>query len=286
MSRVGRVARVGALVVVAAGVAVGAARVPGTVELAPARGQAGLPRVSNVLVDEATIVCPGQQRLGAAGLRNVSGDVRVGASPAPADTLRAAGVAPPPGAGQVDLESGASGAVMATGATIDGLVAAPVTSTPPVVARATGALAPGLLATQVWRHTGDDDRGLVVTPCGLPAADAWLVGGGAGPSRTERLVVSNPGANAVTVAFDVFGRRGPIASAEGRSLSIPPRERVVLPAPRQPVDRGGGARPGDRADRPGPEPAGRAACGPSPTRGDGGRGPDPRARRIRPAAQL
>ena len=228
MSRVGRVARVGALVVVAAGVAVGAARVPGTVELAPARGQAGLPRVSNVLVDEATIVCPGQQRLGAAGLRNVSGDVRVGASPAPADTLRAAGVAPPPGAGQVDLESGASGAVMATGATIDGLVAAPVTSTAPVLARATGALAPGLLATQVWRHTGDDDRGLVVTPCGLPAADAWLVGGGAGPSRTERLVVSNPGANAVTVAFDVFGRRGPIASAEGRSLSIPPRERVVV----------------------------------------------------------
>jgi len=67
-----------------------------------------------------------------------------------------------------------------------------------------------------------------VTPCGLPAADAWLVGGGAGPSRTERLVVSNPGANAVTVAFDVFGRRGPIASAEGRSLSIPPRERVVV----------------------------------------------------------
>ena len=115
MSRVGRVARVGALVVVAAGVAVGAARVPGTVEPRRLAGQAGLPQVSSVLVDEATIVCPGQQRLGAAGLRNVSGDVRVGASPAPADTLRAAGVAPPPGAGQVDLESGASGAVMATG---------------------------------------------------------------------------------------------------------------------------------------------------------------------------
>jgi hypothetical protein len=228
MSRVGRAARVGALVAVAAGIAIGAAKVPGTVELAPARGQAGLPEVSSVLVEEAALVCPGQQRLGATGLRNVAGDVRVAASPAPADTLRAAGLTPARGAGRVDLESGPNGTVVATGATIDGLVSAAVRDTPPVIARATAALAPGLMATQTWRHTGEDDRGLVVTPCSLPAADAWLVGGGAGASRTERLVVSNPGANAVTVAFDVFGRSGPVATAEGRSVSVPPRDRVVV----------------------------------------------------------
>ncbi len=108
------------------------------------------------------------------------------------------------------------------------LVAAGATTTAPVVARAVGALAPGLVATQVWRHSGDDDRGLAVTPCGLPAADAWLVGGGPGASRTERIVVSNPGANAVTVAFDVFGRNGPVLAADGRSVSIPPRDRVVV----------------------------------------------------------
>jgi len=214
MSRVGRAVRVSALVLVAAGIAVGAARVPGTIELAPSRDQAGLPQVSRVLVEEAVLACPGQQRLGAAGLRDVRGDVRIGASAAPAATLRAAGVTPPQGAGQVDLESGGTGAVVAT--------------TAPVVARATGALAPGLVATQVWRHTGDDDRGLVVTPCGLPSADAWLIGGGPGPSRTERIVVTNPGANAVTVAFDVFGRGGPVAAADGRSVSIPPRERAVV----------------------------------------------------------
>ena len=228
MSRVGRAVRVTALAVVAAGIAVGAARVPGTIELAPSRDQAGLPQVSRVLVDEAVLACPGQQRLGAAGLRDVPGDVRLGASAAPATTLRGAGVTPPPGAGQVDLESGGNGAVVATGATVDGLVAAAVTTTAPVVARATGALAPGLVATQVWRHTGDDDRGLAITPCGLPAADAWLVGGGPGASRTERIVVTNPGANAVTVSFDVFGRGGPVAAAEGRSVSIPPRERAVV----------------------------------------------------------
>jgi hypothetical protein len=228
MSRVGRAVRVCSLVLAAAGIAVGAARVPGTIELAPPRDRAGLPQVSRVLVDEAVLACPGQQRLGAAGLRDVGGDVRVGASPAPAATLRGAGVTPPRGAGQVDLESGANGAVVATGATVDGLVAAGVTTTAPVLVRATGALAPGLVATQVWRHTGDDDRGLVLTPCGLPSADAWLIGGGPGASRTERIVVTNPGANAVTVAFDVFGRGGPVAAAEGRSVSIPPRERAVV----------------------------------------------------------
>jgi hypothetical protein len=219
---------VGALVVVAGGIAVGAARVPGTVELAPARGQAGLPEVSRVLVQQAALVCPGQQRLGATGLRDVAGDVRVAATPAPADLLRAAGATPPIGAGQLDLEAGAGATVIASGATVDGLVTAAVRGTPPVVARATGSLAPGLVATQTWRHTGDDDRGLVVTPCTLPSAGAWLVGGGAGASRTERLVVSNPGANAVTVAFDVYGHSGPVATAEGRSVSVPPRDRVVV----------------------------------------------------------
>ena len=97
MSRVGRAVRVTALVAVAAGIAVGAARAPGTIELAPARDQAGLPQVSRVLVDEAVLACPGQQRLGATGLRDVRGDVRVAASAAPAATLRAAGVTPPPG---------------------------------------------------------------------------------------------------------------------------------------------------------------------------------------------
>jgi hypothetical protein len=184
--------------------------------------------VSRVLVGEATLVCPGQQRLGATGLGDVAGDVRVAASAAPPSALTAAGLTPPGGAGQVDLERGVSGAVVGTGATVDGVVTAGVKTPDLVVARATGALAPGLTATQVWSRVGDDNRALVVTPCGPAAADAWLVGGGAGASRTERLVVGNPGANAVTVAFDVFGHAGPVAAAEGRSVSVPPRSRVVV----------------------------------------------------------
>ena len=97
-----------------------------------------------------------------------------------------------------------------------------------VIAKARGAFAPGLVATQVWRHSGDDDRGLAVTPCQLPSSDVWLVGGGGGPSRTERVIVSNPGANAVSVSLEVLGRGGPVDAAGDRSISIPPLSREVV----------------------------------------------------------
>ena len=105
---------------------------------------------------------------------------------------------------------------------------APLTGPEMVAASATSGLAPGLAATQVWERRGDDDRGLAVTPCGLPSSDVWLVGGGGGPSRIERVIVGNPGANAVSVSFEVFGATGPVASAQNRSVSIAPRSRAVV----------------------------------------------------------
>ena len=101
-----------------------------------------------------------------------------------------------------------------------------VTTTAPVVARATGALAPGLLATQVWRHrvttaASSSPRAAFRQPTrGSSEAAPGLA------HRTPRR--EQPGANAVTVAFDVFGRRGPVVAAEGRSISIPPRARRRL----------------------------------------------------------
>ena len=130
MSRVGRAVRVTALVAVAAGIAVGAARVPGTIELAPPRDQAGLPQVSRVLVDEAVLGVPR-----AAATRRPPGCATSAATCAsPRRRLRPPPCAPPvsrlrPEPGQVDLESGVPGAVVATGATVDGLVAAAVTTT-------------------------------------------------------------------------------------------------------------------------------------------------------------
>jgi hypothetical protein len=97
-----------------------------------------------------------------------------------------------------------------------------------VVVSGEGGLAPGLAATQSWLHTGDDDRGFVLTPCLEPSADAWLVAGGGGASRTERLVIINPGANAVSAAMEVFGAEGPVDASERTAVSIPPASRLSM----------------------------------------------------------
>ena len=56
----------------------------------------------------------------------------------------------------------------------------------------------------------------------------WLVGGGGGPSRTERVIVSNPGANAVSVSVEVLGRTGRVEGAGEGGFSIPPLSRQVV----------------------------------------------------------
>lgn len=206
-----------------AGLAVGATRVSGSVELAEADERTGLAESSTVLVDEAGLVCPGPQRVGAAGLRAVTGTVIVAASAAPAAALSI-----PSGAGSVSVETGRTNGAPAKGAERGRVISAPATAPEPVFVTGTAGLAPGLAATQIWQRAGDDDRGLVVTPCSLPSSDVWLVGGGDGASRSERIIVGNPGANAVTVAFEVFGANGPVATAEGRRVSIPPRSRTAV----------------------------------------------------------
>ncbi|MEW1953941.1 DUF5719 family protein [Terrabacter sp. NPDC080008] len=225
MSNVTGILRASVVALAAAGLAVGATRVGGSLQLAAASGRAGLPEASSVLVDQSTLVCPGQQRLGATGLRDVKGTVTVGAASAAAGVVAGA----PSGAtGTVQLLGGPSSRGLGQTSDRGSVVSAASSTADPVFARAGGGLAPGLVATQVWRHTGDDDRGLAVTPCQLPSSDVWLVGGGGGASRTERVIVTNPGANAVTVSFDVLGRAGRIDAAAGRTMSIAPLSREVL----------------------------------------------------------
>lgn len=225
MSNTSGIVRVGSVALVAAALAVGATRVGASVELASADQRAGLPESSSVLVDQAALVCPGQQRLGAAGLRDVSGSVSVAAAAPDAGVVAGA---PAGGSGSVRLSLGTSSTGIAQSSSAGSPATADVSTPEMVVAAGSGALAPGLVATQVWRHSGDDDRGLALTPCQLPSSDVWLVGGGAGASRTERVIVSNPGANAVSVTVDVLGRSGRIAGAADRSIPIPPLSRQVI----------------------------------------------------------
>jgi hypothetical protein len=225
MTNVSGLVRAGAVALVAAGLAVGATRVSGSVQLAAPGEQAGLPESSTVLLDESSLVCPGQQRLGANGLRDVAGTVTVAAATPDQGVVTGA---PADGSGTVALLGGPSSTGLAQSSQRGETVSAGTTAPDVVIARARGAFAPGLVATQVWRHAGDDDRGLAVTPCQLPSSDVWLVGGGGGPSRTERVIVSNPGANAVSVSLEVLGRGGPVDAADDRSISIPPLSREVV----------------------------------------------------------
>lgn len=228
MSTATGVARGVALTLAAAALTVGATRVTGSVQLATPRATASLPASADVLLDDSTLVCPGQQRLGAVGLRDVSGRVTTAVVAAPVEALGGLAGPNPRDTGALRLASGPTAAPVATGTGRGDPVGADSSTAAPVFASGSGALAPGLVATQVWQRSGDDDRGLALTPCQAPASDAWLVGGGGGPSRTERVIVTNPGANAVSVSFDVYGAAGPVAQAEGRSVSVPPRSRQVI----------------------------------------------------------
>lgn len=110
------------------------------------------------------------------------------------------------------------------------------TSGPPVVStdeldgtpvRVTGTAerAPGLLATQYFTADGKRVSGLAASPCQTPTADAWLVAGGGEDGRQERLVLTNPGGNAVTVRLEVVGAPD---DTQERTVVVPAHERRVV----------------------------------------------------------
>ncbi|EWT00511.1 hypothetical protein N865_14865 [Intrasporangium oryzae NRRL B-24470] len=228
MSTATGVARGLAVALAAAALTVGATRATGSLQLAAPHPAPSLPASADVLLDDTTLVCPGQERLGAVGLRDVSGKVTTAVVAAPAEALGGLAGTSPRETGSLRLASGPTVAPIATGSGRDNLVSGESSTAAAVLASGAGAIAPGLVATQVWQRRGDDDRGLALTPCQPSSSDAWLVGGGGGPSRTERVIVTNPGANAVSVSFDVYGASGPVAEAQGRSVSVAPHAREVV----------------------------------------------------------
>ena len=91
---------------------------------------------------------------------------------------------------------------------------------------ATGSLAVGLAALQTGLRREGDERGLQSVACQAPRSEVWLLAGGGAPTRRERLVVANAGANPVTVDIQVHGASGPIASVNGARVAVPPHGRV------------------------------------------------------------
>ncbi|MGN6751673.1 MAG: DUF5719 family protein [Intrasporangium sp.] len=224
MTPVGSILRATVLAVCAGALVGIATTTTGSVELGGARTSAGLPAVSDAALTDASLVCPGPERVGAKGLRDVAGDTRVTAASAPASVL---GDLAAKGAGSIEIGPVRGGKPLQATSDPAAVPSATIPGPAGVVVRAKGALAPGVVAAQTWLHRGDDDRGLAAAACALPASDLWLIGGGDGPSRTERLVLTNPGANTISVDFTVLGTKGTIEGT-GRGISIPPRSRSVI----------------------------------------------------------
>lgn len=88
--------------------------------------------------------------------------------------------------------------------------------------RAVEAYAPAAVAVQSFVAGGEQASGLAAVSCAAPTADAWLVGGGAEKGRQERLVLVNPGGNAITVRVEALGTEGE------ESVVVPARGREVV----------------------------------------------------------
>ncbi|WP_338748287.1 DUF5719 family protein [Janibacter alittae] len=92
----------------------------------------------------------------------------------------------------------------------------------PMRVRARWHHAPGAVMSQSFVAGGERATGLAAVPCTAPTADAWLVSGGAEDGRQEQLVLTNPGANAVSVTVDALGAKG------DESVVVPPRDRSIV----------------------------------------------------------
>ncbi|MBR7743931.1 hypothetical protein KC207_11575 [Phycicoccus sp. BSK3Z-2] len=205
----------------AAGLVWAATSTPSTLDLAAASGAVPTEAPSTSLATTLAAMCPGNELSGISG----ADDMRVGgtvtAVTGPDDLLPV----PVEGEGEAALTAG-SAPLGELPAQRPGSVSADLPRSGPVALDARSALAPATTATQEWRVDEDGMRGLATSPCLPAASDMWLLAGGAGPGRQERLVLVNPGGNPVTADVTVHGEAGRVG--EPRSESVPPGGRVTL----------------------------------------------------------
>ena len=223
-----------AVVSAGAGLVLGATYVSGPLNLVrpAAAATASTKHADTTHADPVAVsqtICPGPEALGVAGLQ----DSRVQTSSLTAVTAPLAslptGFAAIQGAGSLTFSGLPVGGIWAAPATVRGqVVSGQISKAQSGLVAGDGAMAPGTVATQrSWIKAGDD-RALVTAACMPPAASSWLIGGGAQPGRRERLVLTNPGPNPVTVDLSVLGVNGAVQSPNGRGLVVGPYARTVV----------------------------------------------------------
>lgn len=201
----GRVVAVGAL---SAGIVLGAGRL-GAVSSDPAPQNSG----QRVAATSVTGYCPGDPLADSSEVE-VTGSIMAHAAP---DEVLEGIVTPGDEEGEIAIED-LSASLVATAPTSvshDRL-------TGPVKVQGTQRQAPGMTAVQSVVAGGERATGLAAVPCTGPTADAWLVSGGAQDGRQEHLVLTNPGANPVSVTIDAIGTKGE------ESVVVPAHDRSVV----------------------------------------------------------
>lgn len=216
------------VVAVGAGAVLGAGHLSSSLVFTdPADARITTPRgVSATQPVRASIVlCPGPERLGVTGGASAAQSVRVRTA------LPPIAVRPVARAGS----TGSTQAVTLPGQARLAVALRPGDSTVQVIGTPRGALvsgtgssAPGLVAGQAATVTFGGAAGLSITACGTARRGSWLLAGGPQPGRIGRLVLVNPGANAVSADLSVLSANGVVDSPSGHGLLVPPRSRRVL----------------------------------------------------------
>ena len=213
-----------ARVVVAGAAAYGLVHVavaqPVSVDLVAASGDTQAPVVGSALATRVAQTCSGTELTGIPGVPDITVPASVTAAAGPADLLPAA----PPAGGALTVT--ADGTTLLDVDQRPGSDTARLPAKGPVRLTGEGAFAPAVTGTQEWLARGADLRGLVSVPCATAASDLWLLGGGAGPGRQERLVLTNPGANPVTADVTIHGDAGPLG--DPKVQTVPPGGWVSL----------------------------------------------------------
>jgi hypothetical protein len=218
--------RAGAAVVAGVGLTYAAMEVPWTTSLGGDVAATSAATATVAPVTSAVLSCPGPETEGLTGVPAVAGETTVLATSPPAQVLQGVDVAGTTGTLAVTADP--AGTQVGTSDARGGLVQGPLTGASVGHVTGTGALAGGLAALQTTVTTEGDDRAAVATSCQAPRPELWLVAGGGGTTRRERVVLTNPGANTVTADVTVLGSSGSLPSANGQNVAVPPRGRTSL----------------------------------------------------------
>lgn len=227
------VARVALVVGAGVGLVHVATSQPVAVDLVAATGEQQTPLVGTSLATRVAQTCPGPELSGIPGIPDVPVPAAVSVAAGPADLLPV----PARGSGRLTATSGATTLLTLDARPGGETVVMPrapgfpgAAGSDPVLLTGEGAMAPAVAGTQEWRIDTKDLRGLVTTPCGAGGSDLWLLAGGSGPGRQERLVLTNPGANPVSAEVSVHGTAGRLGDPVVETVAPGGRVSLLLDA--------------------------------------------------------